>query len=48
MVQDVPLSRTTTLATIAGQGIEWGASALGLTGLLLAFFLSQRRRRVRR
>jgi len=45
MVQDVPLSRTTTLATIAGQGIEWGASAFGLVGLLVAALLSRRRRR---
>jgi apolipoprotein N-acyltransferase len=33
MIQDVPLSSTTTLATIVGRGIELAASAAGLAGL---------------
>lgn len=45
MVQDVPLSHTTTLATIAGQGIELGASVLALLGLVLAGILADRSRR---
>lgn len=48
MVQDVPLSKTTTLATTAGQGIELTVSGSGLVGLFLASFLSRRDRRAQR
>lgn len=44
MVQDVPLSTTTTPATIAGQTVEWAVSALGLLGLLAGAIASRRRR----
>jgi len=43
MVQDVPLSTTTTLATRAGEGIELGASALGLVGVLALLLVGRRR-----
>lgn len=48
MVQDVPLSTTTTLATVAGQSIERAVSGLGIGGLLLAMLLARHRRRPRR
>ena len=44
MLQDVPLSTTTTLATTAGQAIELTLSGLGLAGLILALVLGRRRR----
>ncbi len=46
MVQDVPLSKTTTLATVAGHGIELTLSALGLAGLIVAGLIIIRTRRV--
>lgn len=42
MVQDVPLSSTTTLATIAGQAIELSVSAFGLIALAFAMFVRRR------
>ncbi len=44
LVTDVPLSSTTTLATIAGQGIELTVSAIGLVGLALSLTFARRRR----
>lgn len=38
MLQDVPLSTSTTMATTAGQGIELAVSVLGLGGLILIVF----------
>ncbi len=47
MVQDVPLSTTTTLATVAGQGIELAASAFGVLGLAAIALLGRPGRRRR-
>lgn len=44
MVQTVPLSQTTTLATVAGQGIELAVSTLGLLGLIVSMLHARRRR----
>ena len=45
MLQDVPLSTTTTPATVFGLGIERTVAAAGIVGLLLAGLLSWRRGR---
>ena len=42
MVQDIPLSKTTTLATIAGQAIELTAGGVGITGIVITGFLARR------
>ena len=42
MVVDVPLGTSTTPAVLLGRQIEWGVSALGLIGLLLAAFAGRR------
>ena len=44
MLQDVPLSTTTTLATVVGQGIEFAVSLLALLGLAITGLLTRRRR----
>jgi len=44
MVLDVPLSTTTTPATVIGAGVEWGVAAVGL-GALIGAGLGGRRRR---
>lgn len=44
MVQEVPLSTTTTPATSAGRQIETTVCAIGLAGLLLLALLARRRR----
>ncbi|TFC10431.1 apolipoprotein N-acyltransferase [Cryobacterium algoritolerans] len=44
LVQDVPLSTTTTLATIAGQAIELTVSGVGLAGLALSLTSARRHR----
>jgi apolipoprotein N-acyltransferase len=41
MVADVPLSSTITLAAVAGRGIEWFVSGLGLASLALAMALQR-------
>jgi apolipoprotein N-acyltransferase len=40
MVEDVPLSHTTTPATVIGRGIEWLVSGLGIAGLALAMLFA--------
>jgi len=45
MLQDVPLSTTTTPAMIGGQAIELGVSGFGLAGLIFATILGRRRPR---
>ncbi|MHB1172790.1 MAG: apolipoprotein N-acyltransferase [Lacisediminihabitans sp.] len=45
MVEDVPLSTTTTPATVIGRAAEWLSCGLGLAGLLLGILLRPRRRR---
>ncbi|PPF85678.1 apolipoprotein N-acyltransferase [Subtercola sp. Z020] len=45
MVDDVPLSTTITPASLAGRGIEWLVSGLGLAGLALALVAAARARR---
>lgn len=45
MVEDVPLSTTTTPASIAGKAIEMTAGALGLFALLVGAFIARRRAR---
>jgi apolipoprotein N-acyltransferase len=44
MLQDVPLSTTTTPATVVGQGIEFAVSLLALLGLAITGLLTRRRR----
>jgi len=44
MLQDVPLSTTTTPATVAGQGIEIAGSVLALLGLIVTGLLARSRR----
>jgi apolipoprotein N-acyltransferase len=41
MVADVPLSSTMTLASVAGRGIKWFVSGLGLASLALAMALQR-------
>ncbi|TFV99136.1 apolipoprotein N-acyltransferase [Leifsonia flava] len=48
MVQEVPLSDTTTPAMVIGRGLEWLVSGLGLAGLVLACIAAGRARRIRR
>ncbi|MEF2979273.1 apolipoprotein N-acyltransferase [Subtercola sp. YIM 133946] len=48
MVDDVPLSTTTTPATLFGKGIELLVSGLGVAGLVLALVAAGRIRRTRR
>ena len=45
MVQTVPLSETITPAMVAGRGIEWLLSGLGLAGLALCMGAARRQRR---
>jgi apolipoprotein N-acyltransferase len=45
MVQMVPLSETITPAMVAGRGIEWLLSGLGLAGLVLCMGAARRQRR---
>jgi len=40
MVEDVPLSHTTTPATLIGRGVEWLVSGLGLATLALAMIFT--------
>lgn len=44
MVEDVPLSRVTTLATVLGPAVGIAVGGFGLTALALAMFLTHRRR----
>jgi len=44
MLQDVPLSTTTTPATVVGQGLEIAVSVLALLGLILTGVLARSRR----
>jgi apolipoprotein N-acyltransferase len=46
MVVDVPLSTTTTPATVIGAGVEWGVAAIALGALIGAALGGRRRRRV--
>lgn len=48
LVQNIPLSHTTTPATVAGQRIEWLVSGAGLAGLVLGFLLRPRRKAAKR
>ncbi|WP_394771349.1 apolipoprotein N-acyltransferase [Lacisediminihabitans sp.] len=48
MVEDVPLSHTTTPATLIGRGIEWLVSGLGLATLALAMIFTPLARRAPR
>jgi apolipoprotein N-acyltransferase len=43
LVESVPLSTTTTLATVAGRGIEWLVGGFGLLALLLALLFARPR-----
>lgn len=47
MVQEVPLSDTTTPAMVIGRGLEWLVAGLGLAGFVLACRAAVRGRRVR-
>lgn len=44
MVQDVPLSTTSTPALLLGRGLEWLVSGIGLASILIAGFGARRRR----
>ena len=44
MVEDVPLSRTTTPAAFAGRQLEWLVSGLGLAALIIAGLAARRSR----
>jgi apolipoprotein N-acyltransferase len=46
MVVDVPLSTTTTPATVIGAGVEWSVAAIALGALIGAALGGRRRRRV--
>jgi apolipoprotein N-acyltransferase len=48
MVEDVPLSRVVTLATVLGRSVEWAVGGFALTVLLLAMTLAPGTRRTRR
>jgi apolipoprotein N-acyltransferase len=45
MVQTVPLSHTTTPATLDSRAIEWLTAGLGISGLVLGLLLRPRRKR---
>lgn len=47
MIEDVPLSRVTTLATVLGPRVDLAVGGFGLTALAVAMVLSPRRPRPR-
>lgn len=48
MVENVPLSRVQTLATVLGRSVEWAVGGFSLTALVLSMVLAPRNLRTRR